>query len=233
MPLRHRWRRTANKVSCATSKIGHICALLLGGRQLQIFAVRSFWARAFACLSPALGQELAAPLVIGQPSAPVNVLQRGTEVNMATRTELHSQRSRVGERFELEVTQDVTLNGQVVIPTGSVATGEVTRSRRKGMWGRRGILETRLISVRVGDRQIRLQGAAGDRGRAGTVGVVAAVAFVPVVGFFVTGTSAVLPPRTSTVAYTDEDVPVVFAEPATPQPLVVPAAEPAAAAQPE
>ncbi len=190
---------------------------------------RALVAGAFICsFSPALAQQSSGPLVVGTP-APLNVLPRGTEVRMATRTQLHSQTSRVGERFELEVTDPVTLNGQVVIPTGSIATGEVTRARHKGMWGRRGILETRLISVRVGDRQIRLHGAAGDRGRAGTVGVVAAVVFVPVVGFFVTGTSAVLPPRTPTVAYTEEDIQVVFAAPVVPGPLVVPATQPVAA----
>lgn len=170
----------------------------------------------------AAAQQSTAPLVVGQASTPSNVLARGTEVHLATRAELHSQRNRVGERFELEVTDDVTLNGQVVIPTGAIATGEITRVRRKGMWGRRGILETRLIGVRVGDRQIRLTGAAGDRGRAGTAGVVASVLVIPVVGFFVTGTSAVVPPRTPTVAYTDEDVPIVFSGPVAAQPLVVP-----------
>jgi hypothetical protein len=176
---------------------------------------------------PALGQSSTAPLVIGAPEAPANILRSGTEVHLATRTELHSQRSRVGDRFELEVTQDVTLNGQVVIPQGAIATGEVTRVRHRGMWGRRGILETRLASVRVGDRQIRLSGAAGDRGRAGTAGVVAAVLFVPVVGFLVTGTSAVLPPRSPTVAYTDEDIPVVFAGAPAARPLVIQASAPA------
>jgi hypothetical protein len=184
--------------------------------------------------APAAAQESGAPLVVGAATAPANVLQRGTEVHLATRTELHSQRNRVGDRFELEVTDDVSLHGQVVIPVGSVATGEVTRVRHRGMWGRRGILETRLVSVRVGERQIRLTGAAGDRGRAGTAGVVAAVLFVPVVGFLVTGTSAVLPPRTATTAYTEEDVPVVFAGPAAAgEPLIVPAAAQAPAPAPQ
>lgn len=178
--------------------------------------------------SAALSQS-AAPLVVGHPAEQSNVLRAGTEINMRTRTELSSRTSRVGERFELEVTDPVTLDGQAVIPAGSVAVGEVTRVRHKGMWGRRGILETRLVHVRVGDRQIRISGAAGDRGRAGTAGVVAAVVFVPVVGFFVTGTSAVIAPGTSTVGYTEEDIPVVFAGPVQSQPLVVPATTPSPA----
>ena len=125
-----------------------------------------------------------------------------------------------------QVAEDVTLNGQVVIPAGTVAVGEVTRQRNRGMWGRRGILETRLLYIRLGDRQIRISGAAGDRGRAGTAGVVGALVVLPVAGFFVTGTSAVIPPGTMTAAYLDEDIPVVFAGPVAPQPLVVPATPP-------
>ena len=178
--------------------------------------------------TPAFSQS-AAPLVVGQTAAQSNVLRSGTEITMRTRTELTSRSSRVGERFELEVVDPVTLNGQIVIPGGSIATGEVTRVRGKGMWGRRGILETRLVNVRVGDRQIRISGAAGDRGRAGTAGVVASIVVIPVVGFFVTGTSAVIPPGTTTVGYTDEDIPVVFAGPIAPQPLVVPASAPVVA----
>ncbi len=47
----------------------------------------------------------------------------------------------------------------------------------------------------------------------------------PVVGFFVTGTSAVIPPRTPVTAYLDEDLPVVFANAVEPAPLVVPVAK--------
>jgi hypothetical protein len=191
-----------------------------------LLAGAAFSTCAYAQVSPtpqAAMSQSAAPMVVGQPMAQSNVLRSGTEIHMRTRTELSSRTSRVGERFELEVSDPVTLNGQVVIPAGSVGVGEVTRVRHKGMWGRRGILETRLIHVRVGDRQIRISGAAGDRGRAGTAGVVASIALVPVAGFFVTGTSAVIPPQTSTMGYTEEDIPVVFAEGVQPQPLVVPA----------
>ena len=132
----------------------------------------------------------------------------------------------------------------VMIPRGSVATGEVTRVRKKGMWGRSGILETRLISVRVGDHDIRLSGAAGDRGRSGTAATIGAVLLSPLivapfVGFFVTGTSAVIPANTATVAYTAEEVPLTFAAaapaeavaeaPATPEAAPVAAENDAAA----
>ena len=167
----------------------------------------------FAASIPIQGAAFAqgTATIVSRPGGSENVLRTGAEIRLATRTELSSRTNRVGDRFELEVSEAVMLNGQVVIPVGSIATGEVTRVRRKGMWGRRGIIETRLLNLQVGDRQIRITGAAGDRGRAGTGGVAAAVLTVPVIGFFVTGTSAVIPPRTSTVGYLNEDLEVSFA----------------------
>jgi hypothetical protein len=183
--------------------------------------------------APGAEPAAAAPVAVPAQAASPNTLLAGAEVRMLTRTEMNSQASHLGDRFELTVACDVTLNGQIVIPVGSVATGEVTRVRKKGGWGRSGILETRLVSVRVGDHQYRLHGAAGDRGRAGTAAVVGAVLLSPLivapfVGFFVTGTSAVVPPNSFTVGYTEEDLAVLPA--AAPAEALAAAAEPAPAA---
>ena len=42
---------------------------------------------------------------------------------------------RVGQRFQMEVSENVTSNGVVVIPSGTPAIGEITEVRNKGMWG--------------------------------------------------------------------------------------------------
>jgi hypothetical protein len=94
------------------------------------------------------------------------------------------------------------------------------------MWGKSGNIEARVLYVRVGDQQTRLSGAFNDKGVTGTVGVVAAVALVPVVGFFTTGTSAVVASGAPIKSFTDEDVPVLFADTAGPAPTFVPAATP-------
>lgn len=161
--------------------------------------------------APSMASAQAQTLVVGE-SKPKNVLQRGTEIRMETLRELNSNDSKVGDRFDLEVVEDVKLNGRTVIQAGTRGVGEVTVAKRKGMWGKSGKLETRLLYLEVGDQRIRITGAAGDRGKTGTAGVVGALAVVPIAGFFVTGTSAVLPPRTATVATLDEDIPVQFAK---------------------
>ncbi|MBB4633193.1 hypothetical protein [Sphingosinicella soli] len=129
---------------------------------------------------------------------------------------------KVGHRFELEVAEAVSVDGQVVIPVGSPAVGEVTSVRNKGMWGKSGHIETRMLYVRANGRQIRLSGSIDDKGVTGTAGVVAAAVLIPVVGFFVTGTSAQIPVGSNITGFVQEDVPVTFPAPA-PLAVVVPA----------
>jgi hypothetical protein len=128
---------------------------------------------------------------------------------------------RVGHRFQLEVAEPVIVDGQVVVPAGSPATGEVTDVKNKGMWGKAGKINARLLFLRANGRQIRLTGQLDDKGKSGTVGVVAAVALVPVAGFFVTGKSADIPLGAPVGGFIDEDVPLAFAAAAAPQAMVV------------
>jgi hypothetical protein len=100
------------------------------------------------------------------------------------------------------------LGNSVVIPAGSPATAEITEVRRKGMWGKSGRIEARVLSVRVGDRLIRLTGTFDDKGVTGTAGVVAAIAFAPIAGVYMTGTSAQVPAGGGVQAFRDEDLAV-------------------------
>lgn len=161
-----------------------------------------------------------APVVVGGPTQ-ANVLRAGTQLSLRTLSELSSKDASVGQRFDLEVAEDVQLNGRTVIPAGSRAVGEVTAVKQKGMWGKSGKVDTRLLHVRVGDQQIRITGQMGDKGKAGTAGVVGAIAVVPLAGFFVTGTSGNIPRGAPAVAYLESDLPVVFASPAQPVGVVV------------
>ncbi|AXK44159.1 hypothetical protein DVR09_16100 (plasmid) [Erythrobacter aureus] len=131
------------------------------------------------------------------------------------------KRARVGQRFRMEVASDVIVDGITVIPAGSLGEGEITSVRNKGMWGKSGHLEARVLFVRVNGRQIRLAGTFDDKGKTGTAGVVGAVAFVPVAGFFLTGTSATLPHGAEVPAFIDEDIELAFKKSA-PAPLQVP-----------
>lgn len=114
-----------------------------------------------------------------------------------------------GRRFHLEVAEPVMVEGRVLIPAGSMATGEVTRVYNKGSWGRSGKLSVSLVSVDVGARTIRLTGGSGDKGIIGTPGVILSLATFWPLGFVFTGTSAKLPMGTLVMGYIDEDLPLV------------------------
>jgi len=151
-----------------------------------------------------------------------NVLRTGTKVPLKLGEELTTKgkKLRVGQHFQMEVAEAVLVNGQTVIPVGSPAVGEITEVRNKGMWGKSGHLTAQILYVTVNGRQVRLNGTFDDKGVTGTAGVVAAIALIPVAGFFTTGTSAKIPVGAAITAFVAEDVPLTFAAQA-PAPMTV------------
>lgn len=165
------------------------------------------------------------PAIAPAPAGGTGVLRVGTEVPLKLSEELTTKGKllKVGYRFHLEVAENVLVDGRVVIPAGAPAMGEVTEVRNKGMWGKSGHITARVLYAMVHGRQIRLTGNFDEKGTTGTAGVVGAVAFLPVAGFFTTGTSAKIAIGTPVKAFVDEDVALSFDQPAS-APLVVPAA---------
>ena len=145
-------------------------------------------------------------------SAPITtnaVLRTGTEIPLRLAEELTTQgkKLRVGNRFRLETSEAVIVQGVTVIPVGSPAAGEITDVRNKGMWGKSGHLTARLLYVTANGRQVRLSGGFDDKGTAGGIGAVAVSAMLfPPAGFFMTGTSAKIPMGTIVKGFIDEDV---------------------------
>ena len=170
-----------------------------------------------ATVQPAAPAVTAAPPVVSAPpprqavilSGPTEtVLRAGTAVPLVMSESIttNGKKLRVGQRVRLQVASDVRLGTVVVIPAGSLAEGEVTDVKNKGMWGKSGRIEARALNVRVGERLIRLSGTFDDKGVTGTGGVVASVLLLPVAGFFVTGTSASIPAGSGVKAFLDEDL---------------------------
>lgn len=171
--------------------------------------------------APILAPATPQAVILSAPTE--NVLRSGTEIPLIMAESINSNDKslRTGKQIRMQTASPIMLGGSVVIPSGSPVTAEVTEVRRKGMWGKSGRIEARVLNVRVGDRLIRLSGTFDDKGVTGTAGVVAAVAFVPIAGFFVTGTSANIPAGSGVKAFLDEDLRVAVAAPAT---AVVPTA---------
>jgi hypothetical protein len=176
--------------------------------------------------APAIAPAAPQAVIISSPTE--SVLRAGTEVSLRMLETVNSNNKslREGARIRMEVAQPIMLGNSVVIPAGSPATAEITEVRRKGMWGKSGRIEARVLNVRVGDRLIRLSGTFDDKGVTGTAGVVTSIALVPLAGFFVTGTSANIPAGSGVKAFLDEDLRIAVA------PAPAPALAPATASAP-
>ena len=137
-----------------------------------------------------------------------NVLRVGAPVPVALSEFLTTKgkRLKVGQKVQLEVAQDVLLNGRVVIPARSPVEGVLTEIRNKGMWGKSGAIHLHINSVSINGTSIRLKGDMDTRGETGTAGVVGAIVALPVAGFFVTGTSAEMPLNMPGRAFLDQDI---------------------------
>jgi hypothetical protein len=134
------------------------------------------------------------------------VLCADTLVPMATVERLSSKRAHQGQRVGLEVTEDVLVDGQIVIRRGARAVGEVARVVEKGVLGKSGKLRIRAMFIDLGGSRIRLDGEARDRGQSGAAPVVGATVLIGVSGAFISGTSAVLPAGSPIVGRVYQDV---------------------------
>jgi hypothetical protein len=164
-------------------------------------------------------QTPAPAIVQAQPAEPEQaplVLRYGTRVPMKTVQPLSSRRAHQGQRFDLEVTEEVRVEGYLVIPVGARGVGEVSRAVPKGMMGKAGKLEVRVLFVEVGGQRIRLDGQAGDRGKSGMGPVALATPLVGIASGFFTGPSATIPAGSAIDGYVYKDVPL--ARPAAPTP---------------
>lgn len=158
---------------------------------------------------------IAAALLTGAPAAAAAqvasapLLLKGTPVALKTLAPLSSKRARQGQRFDLEVSDEVRVDGLLVIPRGARGVGEVSRVVTKGMMGKAGKIEVRVLFVEVAGSRIRLDGMASDKGASGAAPVVLAAPLIGVSAAFFTGKSAVLPAGSTIEGFVFQDVPLV------------------------
>jgi hypothetical protein len=101
-----------------------------------------------------------------------------------------------GSLFRMQVTDDIMVGDQVVIPAGTVAFGEVIDSKKAGMLGKAGVLVLSARYVHLDQRDIRLHSALGAAGASTT-----AALFVP----FLYGKNATVEQGTRVVVRTAND----------------------------
>lgn len=132
-------------------------------------------------------------------SAPVEqvvVLKAGTVIPLETINVIKSDNATVGRTIDLRVTRDVEVDGQTVIPAGSIAKGQITRSQKAKGLGKAGFLEIQIKSVTAVDGQ-EVYLAGGNVSEEGddkaTLAIVLGL-FVCILFLFMKGKNAEIPP---------------------------------------
>lgn len=169
---------------------------------------RAVLAAMLLAVAPAGASAQPAPEPAPEPATAGPVLRRGTPVPMQTVQPLSSKRALQGQRFDLEVSAEVRVDGMLVIPKGARGVGEVSRVVEKGMMGKPGKLEVRVMYVEVGGTRIRLEGKVRDKGASGAGGVVIAAPLIGMSAAFVHGKSAVIPAGSAVEGFVYQDVPL-------------------------
>jgi hypothetical protein len=126
--------------------------------------------------------------------SPARELPANTPISLQIDDTLVSGVSIPGSTFRMLVTDDVRIEGEVVIPAGSVAFGEVVDSKKAGMLGKAGVLVLSARYIHLDQRDIRLHSALGAAGDS----MIAAALFVP----FIRGKNATVSQGTRVVVRT-------------------------------
>lgn len=129
---------------------------------------------------------IAAAANAGEAPAPLSIAV-DTEVHLVLDAPVSTRTARPGDTFPLHVAEAVSVDGQVLVPAGAPAMGQVIHAQKAGAFGKAGELIVTVRYVEVDGRQIRLHKlvprVGRDRTGAGTAVAAAAGPF----GAFVRG----------------------------------------------
>jgi len=134
-------------------------------------------------------------------------LEEGTPVLLQTTEKMVSGRVAEGATVKYRVARDVLgANGAVLIPYDGHAVGKVTRSRRRGMFGKAGQLEFTVESVSAADGTlVPLRAQEMTAGKSNKNEVIVATLLLSVFAVFVHGRDVEIPEGTEITAYVDHD----------------------------
>jgi len=126
-------------------------------------------AQAQAALS---GSGQAAPVASAtQLTAPqARFIAAGTQVSVAALQEISSKHVKVGDHYQFTVVSDVTDNGVVVIPRGSMATGTISMQTGRAIGGKSGKFDISWDKVEANGVTFPLMGTYRQEGKGNTVG---------------------------------------------------------------
>lgn len=136
----------------------------------------------------------------------VVVLPDGTEFFVGTTEEISSKTASEGDPLSFKVTEDVKVNGHVLIAEGTLVKGVVATAKKAGMMGKGGNLGIRVESTTSVDNQkVKLRSSKGKEGDDKTGTTVALVVLFGPLGFLKHGKNAIIKSGTQIKVFTDEE----------------------------
>lgn len=134
------------------------------------------------------------------------IIKSGTVIPMELMTTLSSKTARTGQMVDFRVTNDVKVNGKVVIAAGSIAQGQVVRSQKNGLMGKEGELEISVKTIRAVDGTIVYlsNNSLTDEGN-GKLAISIVFTVLCLFGFLIKGGNAEIPAGAQVQAFVGAD----------------------------
>ncbi|WP_109354766.1 hypothetical protein [Sphingorhabdus sp. EL138] len=134
------------------------------------------------------------------------ILPADTPVHLMVLNEVTTKSHQAGHKFKLRVNKPVMLDGQVVIPVGATAWGEVTSADDSGNVGKSGKLAANLLYVEANGSKYSISGGTTSKGKSGTAETVMGVLALGPFGLFAKGNNAKIKAGELMTAFTVDDV---------------------------
>lgn len=140
------------------------------------------------------------------------VLTGGTQVHLRLLEPVASDTHRRGDRFRLEVAEVITVAGEVIVPAGSPAIGEVIHAAKPGAAGKAGELILVVRWLRAGDHEVKLRSFTAGNGEDRLALATGIGVTLGIPALFVVGKNLVLPAGTDVYAKvtTDTSLPSIL-----------------------
>ena len=133
------------------------------------------------------------------------VISEGTPIKVVTTREITSKEAKPNDAVPFTVSEDVVINGQVVIRTGTAAAGSVVNAEKSGYMGKSGKLAIQVESTETVDgHPLRLRAAKGKEGNDAGSSVVA-LSFISPIFLFKKGGEAKIAAGTVVTVYAAEE----------------------------
>lgn len=162
---------------------------------------------------PAVATTAATPEAAPKVTTSTVTIPHDTPVELMATLEVSTADVTPGTRFKLRVNQPIEIDGRVVVPVGSWATGEVLTAEESGELGQSGKMTAQLLFLQLGDAQIPLEGDVKEKGR-GAGSVTSAILLGGWMGVFHRGNNAKIKAGEIVMGFVSQDVSLDLSGPA-------------------